>query len=681
MPEESESVEQSRAKKPPRRRSAKRAPRSKLLALLAEFFPKITQVLQFALDWTRKKPPWLRGLVYALIGVAGVLYVFSDSVLKLPVVQDARESVASYVEDLFAVPLPVASGREFGIGVVRIEDDDDGSVAKSLVAALKLEGVERLQISRRLRFVDAAEPDAAEKAAHETARRWLDKSQADLMIWGQVLKADKPPIVRLIFTPRNAASAREAQASTNHLTFNFVEETREPFEAAVQAQVLALLGQNQPAHAAADQLTRAIARLVKVVEARVEGPGKAALVFALANARVTLGDQTGNTAELDQAIDAYETLLTDRLRHAAPNDWAMIQNMLGAALWIRGKAAREIALLERAERAYRRALDVYSAGKTPREWGFAHNGLGLVFESLASLDSRRERLAAAVEAYRTAVDSFRPTDAPAEWAMVQNNLGNALVSLGEYEVAPPRVQEAIALFRAALDVKVRAKAPLSWAMTQNNLGVALVTLGELESKPQHIELALAAYRAALEEYKSERTPLDWAMTQNNLGAALARLAETEEGTARLQEAATAFRRALEKRARERQPVAWATTQKNLANVLWLLAQRENSATRYHEAIAAYRAAREALKDANAPAEFAQVSDALGGALRDLGKREKRIDQIEEAVAIYREALEKIAELKSLRRYRTQVQNGLWQSEAVRAELLATRKQPPAPERL
>ncbi len=669
MSKGNESPENAAAKKSSRRRVPRRKPPSKLLAFLAGHFPKLAELGRFALEWTRRKPLWLRVPIYALTAIVAIIYTFGSSLLKLPLVESVRDDISGYAEDIFAVPLPKAGGREFAIGVARIEDDDQGNVAKSLAAALKIKGVERLQINRRLRFVDAAELDAAEAAAHRTARRWLEKSRCDLMIWGQVLKGDSPPVVRLIFTPRNAPPGEEARASTNHLALNFVEATREPFEAAVQAQVLGILGQFDPAHALADQLALAIGRLQKVVDARNDGPGRSALVFAMANARVTLGEQTGNVEMLDHAVRAYQQLLDARLRQAAPLDWAMIQNMSGIALWIRGKIGGDISAWERAQESYGFALEEYSPEKTPREWALTQNNLGLVLDSLSRHGTATERLTAAAAAYRAALTRLEAKSAPAEWAMVQNNLGNTLVSLSERASDAAPLNEAIRLFREALNTKVRGQVPLSWAMTQNNLGNALVALGELESNQARIEEAVVAYRAALEEYTPQRVPLDWAMTQNNLGTALARLGERQKDTSRLTEAVTAFRGSLQKRSRQQQPSGWAMTQKNLGNVLQILSEHGSSPGRLPEAIAAYREARETFKQANVPLEFALTSHALGDALRTLGEREKSAARIDDALEIYREALE-VPELKSVPRYRNQVQNGLWQAEAAKAELVA-----------
>ena len=122
------------------RRSAKPRLTANLLGLLAESFPKITRLLKVVRDWSRRKPLWLRVPLYGFVVGAVVVYAFGDALLNVPVVKSIRGGIAEYTDDLFAVPLPKASGKEFAIAMARIEDDQDGGVGKSLSLALKLSG-------------------------------------------------------------------------------------------------------------------------------------------------------------------------------------------------------------------------------------------------------------------------------------------------------------------------------------------------------------------------------------------------------------------------------------------------------------------------------------------------------------------------------------------------------------
>jgi tetratricopeptide (TPR) repeat protein len=138
---------------------------------------------------------------------------------------------------------------------------------------------------------------------------------------------------------------------------------------------------------------------------------------------------------LAEAVEAYRQALAVRTRADLPQDWAMIQNNLGNALWTFGE----------------------------RQGG----GEGT------------RHLAGAVEAYRQALAVFTPAELPQYWATTQNNLGSALRSLGEREGGAEglrRLAEAVEAYRQALGIRTRADLPQDWATTQNNLGDALQTL-------------------------------------------------------------------------------------------------------------------------------------------------------------------------------------------------------------
>lgn len=658
--------ETSGRKAPAGRRSPKRGLFSKLLALVAESFPKLTRLLKLGRDWTRRKPVWVRIPLYAVLLLGAAIYGFGDSLLKLPVVASVHEEIADRVKGIFEVSLPRASGKEFAIAVARIEDDDGGSVGKSLALALKISGVERLQIDRRLRFVDASNLDAAEAGAHQTARAWLDETGADILLWGQTIPGE-PRGVRLIMTLRNADRRHEARLTQRYLAFNFLEQSREPFEAAVQAQVLGFLAQFDSSRAVAEQLRQAIARLQRFVISRDDRPGRGALVFALANAQATLGEQAGDNEVLNEAVTTYHQLLDARQRQAVPLDWAMTQNNLGNALCSLGKREAGAKRLEDAVKAYRAALEEYTPEKTPVEWAMTQNSLGHALETLGRRESESTRLVEALGAYRAALSKLDPKVDAADRALVGNNLGNALVALGEREDGSKKLEEAIQIYREALSVRSRKRMPLSWAMTQTNLGNALSALGEREKGTARLTEAVKAYRDALQEYTFEKVPLHWALAQNNLGAALARLGERETGLTKLQEAAAVFRTVLERRAKEKAPLSWAMTQRNLGNVLRSLGEREKSAARLEQAIAAQRSALEEYTRERAPLDWALTHNDLGQTLRILAEREKSPRRMDEAMQAFESAL-KVPELKSVPRYRAMVQENFWKAGALQAEL-------------
>src|ERR1043166_1684477 len=132
---ESETSEAPAAKKRGRRPGKKRGLVGSLTELFAESFPKLTKVLKLAFDWTRRKSPWIRYPLYAVLLIGAALWGFRESLMKLPGSASFKHELDDRIEDIFAALLPKADGKEFVIAIARIEGDD-GSVGNLLSESL-----------------------------------------------------------------------------------------------------------------------------------------------------------------------------------------------------------------------------------------------------------------------------------------------------------------------------------------------------------------------------------------------------------------------------------------------------------------------------------------------------------------------------------------------------------------
>ena len=431
--------------------------------------------------------------------------------------------------------LPNADPNRLSVAVANLAGDTAEGAQKQLILRLirDFEGIQVLGFDRTIEAT-GADPEAAERAGHAIARKYLQDSGASVLIWGDVLHHDGQARPDLYLTHANTTADKSRQygiesGSEFRLPTVFWEDLSQVLRLLIEtqdSQYRALYG-----HYVADTLRPFIDQVRGLVAAADGRPGWDATDVArtrviLAGALRTLGEQTGKNEPLEEAVALYNAALAGLTRERVPLDWAMTQNNLGIALKVLGER-----------------------------------------------ESGTERLEAAVAAYRAALTERTRERVPLDWAATQNNLGNALRTLGERKSDPERLEEAVAAYRAALEEFTRERVPLQWAMTQNNLGLALATLGERESDPQRLEEAVAACRAALEEWTRERVPLCWAGTRNNLGNALLSLGERERDKARLEEAVEAYRAALEEYTRERVPLDWANTQSNLGLALWALGER------------------------------------------------------------------------------------------------------------
>ena len=188
-------------------------------------------------------------------------------------------------------------------------------------------------------------------------------------------------------------------------------------------------------------------------------------------------------------------------------------------------------LLAEAVTAFRAALEVQTRQELPQDWAMTQYNLGAALSAQAAQSSGpvvAQLLAEAVTAFRAALEVYTRQEFPQDWAATQNNLGAALGELAAQSSGPTAAQllaKAVTAFCAALEVRTRQEFPQDWAATQNNLGSVLRAQAGQSSGPAAAQLlaeAVKAYRAALEVYTEAELPNQHATASNNL-----KLAETD----------------------------------------------------------------------------------------------------------------------------------------------------------
>jgi len=447
-------------------------------------------------------------------------------------------------------PLPKAKPDVFTVAVARLEDDEKAdmemTIARDLRDLGKSNGIAVLEFPRVI-------SDEDPPAGHAKARKWLNESGAQILIWGRVLVVPgRPAVPQLYWTNSEGSSERNESGR-----YGLDENLRLPPVFQIDlSEILRLLVVTQSCafHAeegnfVADRLRPFIERVSHLLEGDAAKKWTAENIarteVILGGALFTVGEQSGDNVALSEAIDLNKGALTGFTRQQYPLDWAQTQNDLGGALtelgplgWAQtqnnlggalvrlGEREPGISDLQEAVAGLRVTLEVRTRGRVPLDWAQTENNLGLALADVGERESgtpSKHLTEKAVAAYRAALEEWTRARVPLDWAIAQNNLGDALIDLGKHESGTQHLSEAVATFNAALEVRTQARVPLDWAMTQHNLGTALLTIGERETGTQHLTEAVAAYRAALEERTRARVPLYWAMTENNLGLALADL--------------------------------------------------------------------------------------------------------------------------------------------------------------
>jgi tetratricopeptide (TPR) repeat protein len=489
-------------------------------------------------------PDWATGAIPSAVGAIGLAAIYAGIVTLRRFRTRAERAT------------PEARGNRISIYVAKFGDDEESQTARTTVMEsikkqLGQNVVEVLPAGIRLRPTSGvSEDEAAAKPAQE-ARTLLRKKLGDLLIWGMLHKADGKSLIELHFVPASGGSdgaERKIFGFGEKLTLDADFGPEMGASLAAIAAVSANPVIDNSGQYLAQVLAPVAARLAPMIHSlptSMRSSDRARLFVSYGIIQLTIGEQTGTSDPLHEAVVALREALKEHAREGAPMQWAMTQNSLGIALATLGGRESGIERLEEAVAAYREALKEHTRERAPLSWAAIQTNLGAVLRTLGERESGTERLEQAVAAYREALKESTRERGPLDWAATQNNLGNALAMIGERESGTDRLEEAVAAYREALKERTRERVPLDWAMTQNNLGNALGTLGERVNGTAREEEAVAAYREALKERTCERVPLKWAMTLHNLGIALQTLGERESGRQRLEEAEAALAAAWE----------------------------------------------------------------------------------------------------------------------------------------
>jgi tetratricopeptide (TPR) repeat protein len=451
--------------------------------------PRQTSPIPFTREWFWDLLQRLFGRRVALvlfgIGVLAVLVEVKWPVEKWPPVKHA-------IEQFTEEPLPKERAGAFNLGIAHLSDDEHGEQEEKLRVALEnvnqlpttpsaIKGAIVPVIFDRTIRVDGPDLHQALEQAHDQARRYLEESGFNVLLWGRVLGKGSGAALKLYWTSAEGKTWDRSRAEAFRPTENqalpelFWNEMQDVLNLMVAASAARGLAEQEGQFVAdqAEPFVRRVRDILRASSPQGRTPETtAALQVIFANGLSTLGEQSGRSEYLVEAISSYGEVLKEYTRGRVPLDWAMTQNNLGAALRTLGEREPGTARLEEAVAAYREALE----------------------------ERTRERV-------------------PLDWAMTQNNLGAALRTLGERESGTARLEEAVAAYREALEERTRERVPLQWAATQNNLGAALRILGERESGTARLEEAVAAYREALKEYTPESSAYYHEMVQRDLAGA------------------------------------------------------------------------------------------------------------------------------------------------------------------
>ena len=544
---------------------------------------------------------------WVLWGAAGVLVPLIAGVILgwfggfLP----DHERAWCHMKELFRQAAP---GDQFTVFLARLGRDTRGEQTDHVDTALgELKDViDVYRTCRVLKLEDAATQEVAENRLKEKANRWLKRSNADLLIWGQVFKDESDRrLIRLRFVHGNwsraasgggmagdrSAGLEDFKIQGSGLDDIFAEELKAQLHAVVLSQISPIT----------EEQGRRLVQILKPVVNKIRSLRKSkgdhfdrnqngSFAFALGAALAVIGKQSNDSASAGEAVVAFEEALKVWTRNDTPRDWVMIQSNLGTALMIQGGLEGNMDRVKEAVQAFDVTLEVDT--HESQGWAITQHNRGLALGILGVMEQSEKRLKEAIHSFRESLRGLARQQTPLLWSMVQSSLGVALSDLGELEESTERLEEARETFAAAL--KARESIPLAWATTQHNLGTTLLRLGELEESTERLEEAVKVFNSVLKIRRRDVLPQAWATTQRSRGIAFSNLGFLEKDEIRLRQAIIIFDDVLRVATQSRVPQAWARTQHSLGIALLRLGKLEGNKNRSEKAVEAFRKAVEAF---------------------------------------------------------------------------------------
>lgn len=405
------------------------------------------------------------------------------------------------------------------IRVAAIADQAGADRSRHVVAALRKPKGLRVRPLKRALAPDAAGSPAEWLAAAATARQWLARERADLLIWGEIPAPGTTLHLRFV----SAAIEEEDPPGGFGLTttLNLPVDFGPEFAPLLLAVSLAAttpgsegkrlrLGQALP-----DALYAAMP-CVHNLPADLTARERAAIHMCYGNALATLAHREGNRDLYQVAAQTYQASLENRSREDDPLDWALTKKNLGAVLQALAERTNDMETLAAAAAALRGALDVLTRAEFPRAWAATQNRLGQVLYRLDSRTGERDTVGDSLNAFQAALMVFTRSETPLLWAEVMNNFAQAAQVLGQQLRNTEVLTKAADACRAALTVRTEDADPLPFAATQNNLGSALFLLGRLTGESAHLEGAAEAFEKARAVYTALGADAMAAVTEKNL---------------------------------------------------------------------------------------------------------------------------------------------------------------------
>lgn len=415
--------------------------------------------------------------------------------------------LAKWLRKLLTPPPKGAPGPGVTVAVARLAGDSDGAATAALADLL------RPGPALKVKLLDGTfDPPPGDDevmtlaAAAPEARRLMEPAQADLLVWGRLLRRGAAIDLRLTPARRDADERPGHPGDAAHLTLPVAPG--EALGALLRATV-----QNTGANGAGDGARAALAAveptLASVQSAEQVPPldldarERCLLQAAFGHLCTAIALRDGGAQWISQAEDAFTAALVSLNNVDSPLDWAMVQRgraWLRLARVERGPSEDVGDDLEHAIGCLESALRVFDQATFPLDWATLQFRLALALQRLDREDGDPDLLKRAITAYQAAMKVFTRAEAPLRWAELLNGLALAAQLLGEDLKSRELLEKAVQACRSALEVRTRATMPAAWAATRHNMASALFLLGKTTLERAPLEEARTIFAEVRDHY-------------------------------------------------------------------------------------------------------------------------------------------------------------------------------------
>lgn len=403
---------------------------------------------------------------------------------------DDPEEVFYAVEPLTLLICPMA-GDSTGRSAQHIATRLSGRLG------LNIEVLDRALTSSR---ADTFLPSSLSMAV-DLGRTWLERHNADLLIWGDTAKSGS---WRLRFLSKSVSVQPGAATWTAIDRLELPALFPDTYSDLVFACALAIAdletgAQYRVRRALLDPLMDSVSNLTEGDRSGTVAEGATAL-SAYAAILLLQGSSRGDLKTLEKSVSLSQATLMLGQDAFPPHEEAIIGARIADAMSVIGDLKPGTKLPAKTVDHYRTAVSMVDRSEFPDNWAALNVRLGLALHGLALADEDIDLLQQASDAMTDATRVWTLTEHPVRWADIQNSLGGLLLTMGKISKTPDLYDKAINVFLSIASVWTRTKAPMVWATTLANLGAALKEKGEASGSKAVLSKAADAFRQAGEVF-------------------------------------------------------------------------------------------------------------------------------------------------------------------------------------